>query len=51
MRTVDPLLADKRMAELVRKGLVTPATLRPGGLPPAQTVTTFEELMRELGGP
>jgi antitoxin (DNA-binding transcriptional repressor) of toxin-antitoxin stability system len=44
----NPLLADTIMAELVRKGLITPAALPPGDLPPVQPVMTFEELMREL---
>ena len=43
-----PVVADAVLAELVRKGWITPAP-RPLSGPPARVpVTTFQELMREL---
>lgn len=43
-----PYVSDAVLAELVRKGWLTPAA-RPGqGPPPRLPVATFEELMREL---
>jgi antitoxin (DNA-binding transcriptional repressor) of toxin-antitoxin stability system len=43
-----PAVADALIAELVRKGWVTPPARRLGSAPPRAPVTTFEELMREL---
>ena len=42
------LLADAVLAELVRKGWVTPAARPLTGPPPHAPVAPFEELMREL---
>jgi len=42
------LLADAKLAEAIRKGLITPAT-RPGGQPPPRIpVAPLETLLREL---
>ena len=43
-----PLLSDAMLAELVRKGWITPAAAPRGGPPPRKPVAAFEELMREL---
>jgi antitoxin (DNA-binding transcriptional repressor) of toxin-antitoxin stability system len=43
-----PIVADAVLAELVRKGWVTPAPRPLTGPPPRAPVATFEELMREL---
>jgi antitoxin (DNA-binding transcriptional repressor) of toxin-antitoxin stability system len=43
-----PVLADAVLAELVRKGWVTPAPRPLAGVPPRVPVTTLAELMREL---
>lgn len=43
-----PVVADAVLAELVRKGWITPAARPLSGPPPRVPVTTFEELMREL---
>jgi antitoxin (DNA-binding transcriptional repressor) of toxin-antitoxin stability system len=40
--------ADARWAELVRTGVVTPASNPRGGPPPRHPVMSFEELMSEL---
>jgi antitoxin (DNA-binding transcriptional repressor) of toxin-antitoxin stability system len=41
-------LPDIRLAELVRKGYLTPATNPRGGPPPSHPVMKFKDLMREL---
>jgi antitoxin (DNA-binding transcriptional repressor) of toxin-antitoxin stability system len=43
-----PLLADARLADAVRKGLITPAVNPSGTIPPSKPVMTFDELMRDL---
>ena len=43
-----PAVADAVLAELVRKGWITPAPRPLSGPPPRVPVATFEELMREL---
>ena len=43
-----PLLADAMLAEAVREGLITPATIPPGNPPPRKPVVPFEELIDEL---
>jgi antitoxin (DNA-binding transcriptional repressor) of toxin-antitoxin stability system len=43
-----PVVADAVLAELVRKGWMTPAPRPLSGPPPRLPVATFEELMREL---
>lgn len=43
-----PAVADAVMAELVRKGWVTPASRPLSGPPPRVPMMTFEELMRDL---
>ena len=43
-----PSVADAVLAELVRKGWVTPAAHPLTSPPPRTPVTTFERLMREL---
>ena len=43
-----PVVADALIAELVRKGWVTPARRPLSGSPPCVPVMTFDELMREL---
>jgi antitoxin (DNA-binding transcriptional repressor) of toxin-antitoxin stability system len=43
-----PAVADAVLAELVRKGWVTPPVRPLAGAPPRATVAPFEELMREL---
>ncbi|MGH6735859.1 MAG: type II toxin-antitoxin system Phd/YefM family antitoxin [Methyloceanibacter sp.] len=43
-----PLVADAKLAEAVRKGLITPARLPGGRVPPRKPVATFRELMQEL---
>ena len=42
------LVADAVLAELIRKGWVTPPTRPLAGPPPRAPVTTFADLMREL---
>lgn len=43
-----PIVADAVLAELVRKGWVTPASRPLTGPPPRAPVATFKQLMREL---
>jgi antitoxin (DNA-binding transcriptional repressor) of toxin-antitoxin stability system len=43
-----PLASDAVMAELIRKGWVTPAARPLAGPPPRAPVTSFEAVMREL---
>jgi antitoxin (DNA-binding transcriptional repressor) of toxin-antitoxin stability system len=43
-----PRLANAMMADLVDRGLITPAALSPGEPPVAGAVMTFEELVRDL---
>jgi antitoxin (DNA-binding transcriptional repressor) of toxin-antitoxin stability system len=43
-----PLLADAVLAELVRKGWVTPAARPLAGPPPRAPLVPFADLMREL---
>ena len=43
-----PAVADAVLAELVRKGWLTPAARPLTGAPPRAPVLAFEELMREL---
>ncbi len=43
-----PLLADAMLAEAVREGLITPATIPPGNPPPRKPVVPLEELIDEL---
>ncbi len=40
-------VADERMAELIRKGIFTPAKIK-GGEVPRKPVMSFEEMMKEL---
>jgi prevent-host-death family protein len=41
--------ADHPLAELIRQGLATPATIAPGTkLPPRHPCVSFEQLMRDL---
>jgi prevent-host-death family protein len=45
----DRRLADHPLAELIRQGLATPATIAPGTpLPPRHPCISFEQLMRDL---
>ena len=44
-----PLASDAVLAELIRKGWLTPAARPLMGRPPRAPVTTFSELMREIG--
>ena len=41
-------VADAKLAELVRKGLLTPPTIPREGAPPRAPIAKFEQLMREL---
>jgi antitoxin (DNA-binding transcriptional repressor) of toxin-antitoxin stability system len=43
-----PAVADAMLAELIRKGWVTPAARPVTAPPPSAPMMTFEELMREL---
>ena len=43
-----PLLADAMLAEAVRQGWITPATLPPGTPPPRRPIMSFDELMRDV---
>ena len=43
-----PLLADALLAEAVRRGWMTPATLPPGSPPPRAPVMPFKALLRDL---
>jgi antitoxin (DNA-binding transcriptional repressor) of toxin-antitoxin stability system len=43
-----PLLADALLAEAVRKGWLTPATLAGGNPPPRKPIMAFRDLMNEL---
>jgi antitoxin (DNA-binding transcriptional repressor) of toxin-antitoxin stability system len=44
-----PAVADARLADLIRNGLLTPALRPPGPPPPAgEAVTTLGELLRDL---
>jgi antitoxin (DNA-binding transcriptional repressor) of toxin-antitoxin stability system len=43
-----PLASDAMLAELVRKGWITPAAAPGRGAPPRKPVAAFETLMREL---
>jgi antitoxin (DNA-binding transcriptional repressor) of toxin-antitoxin stability system len=43
-----PLLADALLAEAVRKGWLTPATLASGNPPPRKPIMAFRDLMNEL---
>src|SRR5437870_13442733 len=43
-----PAVADAVLAELVRKGWITPPARPLTAAPPRASVATFEELMREL---
>ena len=42
------MTAEEQWAELIRQGLVTPATIPLTGPPPRVPIMTFEELMRDL---
>jgi prevent-host-death family protein len=44
----DSKLAGHPLAELIRQGLVKPATARPGTVPPSFQLVSFEQLMRDL---
>lgn len=44
----DKAADDTRLAELVRQGLLTPATNKTSGPPPRLPVASFETIMREL---
>lgn len=47
-RATGPAEAEKRWAELIRRGIVTPAK-KPKGAPlPRRPITRFEELMKDL---
>ncbi len=41
-------VADANYAELIRKGLVTPATIVGKGPPPRHPIMTLEELLKDL---
>lgn len=43
-----PLLADALLAEAVREGWLTPATLAGGNPPPRKPIMAFSDLMKEL---
>ena len=43
-----PLLADAMLAEAVRRGWITPATVGPGTPPPSAPMMKLAELLREL---
>lgn len=43
-----PLLADTGLAELVTKGVITPASRLLTGPPPRARAITFDELMRDV---
>ncbi|HYQ01303.1 MAG TPA: hypothetical protein VER96_21675 [Polyangiaceae bacterium] len=43
-----PVLSDAFLAEAVRQGWLTPATLRDGQPPPRQPVAPLADLLREL---
>jgi antitoxin (DNA-binding transcriptional repressor) of toxin-antitoxin stability system len=43
-----PLVADAQLAEAVRVGSITPATLRTGDAPPRIPVARSDEILREL---
>ena len=43
-----PSVGDAVLAEMIRKGWITPAARPLAGPPPRSPVTTFAELMREL---
>jgi antitoxin (DNA-binding transcriptional repressor) of toxin-antitoxin stability system len=43
-----PLLADALLAEAVREGWLTPATLAGGNPPPRKPIMAFRDLMNEL---
>jgi antitoxin (DNA-binding transcriptional repressor) of toxin-antitoxin stability system len=45
-----PAVADAVLAELMRKGWITPAARPLSGQPPRAPVATLAELMRELDG-
>ena len=44
-----PIASDAVLAEMIRKGWVTPAARPLTGPPPRAPVMSFEKLMRELG--
>ena len=46
-REQEPVSWDS-LAEAVREGLITPATIPPGDLPPRKRIVPFEDLMDEL---
>ena len=46
--SADAAPAEQKMAELIRRGLVRPASQRLTGPPPHVPVSTFEQLMTEL---
>ena len=43
-----PMLADARLAELVRNGLLTPSVLPPDSLPPRKPVTELARLLEDV---
>jgi antitoxin (DNA-binding transcriptional repressor) of toxin-antitoxin stability system len=43
-----PILADAMLADMVRKGWITPATIVSKDPPPRNPIMPFDELMREL---
>lgn len=42
------LLANEKLAQAVRDGTITPATVVSGELPPRKPIMSFDALMREL---
>lgn len=47
-RTRSPVLADALLAEVVRKGWITPPVLAASTPPPRNPVTSFRKLQKEL---
>ena len=43
-----PLLVDALLAEVVRKGWLTPPLVAPAGLPPRKPVMAWRDLLQEL---
>lgn len=43
-----PILADARLAELVREGVITPSLLVPGDPPPRKPIVPLSKLLQDL---